>query len=213
MFKRKIAWENWNVLEEEMLAAQSEMFQGPFSDEQDNEEDAEDQDMPLPLSSLLMMSGSKTIETPLGAYNEISILKPSSRWDCWMGYTNFDITKSVLDSIEQIPGVEALKCMGRYTFFIGVAKLFSIKNVRKQIEETLCSYTEEEILSDDDLFLAVEKVKAQLDKEKFWAIMITTDGSIEYVSSNEMNKSYLDNVNKLISLKNKLGGIILHSNN
>ena len=208
MFKRKIAWENWNVLEEEMLAAQSEMFQGPFSDEEDDEED---EHMPMPLSSLLMMGGNKTVETPLGTYNESSILKPSSRWDCWIGHTNFDITKSVLDTIEQTEGVEALKCMGRYTFFLGVARLFSIKDVRKNIEESLCSYTEEEILSDDDVFLAVEKVKAQLDTEKFWAIMVTADGSIEYVSSNEMNKSYLDNVNKLISLKNKLGGIILHS--
>ena len=119
----------------------------------------------------------------------------------------------IIKTIEEIPGIEALKAMGRYSFFIGVARLFDIKDVRKKIEETLCSYTEEEILSDDELYEAVNKVKDQLDKEKFWTIMVTADGSIDYVSSNEMNKSYLDNVNKLISLKNKLGGIILHSNN
>jgi hypothetical protein len=159
-----------------------------------------------------MMGSARNIETPLGIYSDTSILKPSSRWDCWLGYTNFEISKKIGNIIEEIPGVEALKIMGRYSFFIGVGRLFSIKNVRKSIEESLCSYTEEEILSDDAVFLAVEKVKDQLDKEKFWTIMVTADGSIEYISSNEMNKSYLDNVNKLISLKNKLGGIILHSN-
>jgi hypothetical protein len=211
MFKsKKIAWENWNVLEEEMLAMENDNFPPGFIDDAEEEEDEELS--PMPLSSLLMMGGSKNIETPLGVYSETSILKPSSRWDCWIGHTNFEITKNIGDIIEEIPGVEALKIMGRYSFFIGVARLFSIKDVRKDIEKSLCSYTEEEILSDDAVFLAVEKVKDQLDKERFWTIMVTADGSIEYVSSNEMNKSYLDNVNKLISLKNKLGGIILHSN-
>jgi len=210
MFKSKmIAWENWNVLEEEMLASQDEMLP-PLMDEEIGEEDEEMR--PMPLSSLFMMGAARNVETPLGIYADTSILKPSSRWDCWIGYTNFEVTKAVSDIIEETPGVEALKIMGRYSFFIGVARLFNIKDVRKSIEESLCSYTEEEILSDDAVFLAVEKVKDQLDSEKFWTIMVTADGSIEYVSSNEMNKSYLDNVNKLISLKNKLGGIILHSN-
>lgn len=205
MFKaRKIAWENWNVLEEEMTSGH------PLIDENELVEDEEDANgFPLPLG---MMLGARNIETPIGVFSEESLLRPSVRWDCWIGHTNFDITKDILNIIEETDGIEALRAMGRYSFFIGVARLFNIKNVRKGIEDALCSYTEEEILSDDAVFLAVEKVKDQLDKEKFWTIMVTADGSIEYVSSNEMNKSYLDNVNKLISLKNKLGGIILHSN-
>lgn len=207
MFKsRKIAWENWNVLEEESLNNDHQLDEEEYIDNDDESIEGMTHLHPL------MMLGMRNIETPLGVFNENSLLKPSSRWDCWIGHTNFDITKNILDAIENTPGVEALKAMGRYSFFIGIAKLFNIKDVRKEIEETLCSYTEEEILSDDDVFEAVEKVKCQLDKEKFWTIMVTVDGSIEYVSSNEMNKSYLDNVNKLISLKNKLGGIILHSN-
>lgn len=207
MFKsRKIAWENWNVLEEESLNNEHHLDEEEYIEQ--DEESIEGMTHLHPL----MMLGMRNIETPIGVFNENSLLKPSSRWDCWIGHTNFDITKNILDAIENTPGVEALKAMGRYSFFIGIAKLFNIKDVRKEIEETLCSYTEEEILSDDDVFEAVEKVKCQLDTEKFWTIMVTADGSIEYVSSNEMNKSYLDNVNKLISLKNKLGGIILHSN-
>lgn len=206
MFKsRKIAWENWNVLEEESLNNQPQLDEEEYCDDDEHTEG-------MMAMSPLMMLGMRNIETPIGVFSENSLLKPSSRWDCWIGHTNFDITKTILDAVENTPGVEALKAMGRYSFFIGVARLFNIKDVRQQIEETLCSYTEEEILSDDDVFEAVEKVKCQLDKEKFWTIMVTADGSIEYVSSNEMNKSYLDNVNKLISLKNKLGGIILHSN-
>jgi len=58
----------------------------------------------------------------------------------------------------------------------------------------------------------VDLVKSQLDKEKFWSIMVLVDGSVEYVSSNEMNKAYLDSVAKLTALKNMVGGIIIHNN-
>lgn len=208
MFKtKKIAWESWNILEEEAISQQFLNFDDVIDDEGEDLEDA-----PHDVHPLAMLMGSRSVETPLGIFSEDSLLKPSSRWDCWIGHTNFDITKGILDTIEEIPGVEALRAMGRYTFFIGVAKLFVISKVRKAIENALCTYTEEEILSDPEVIEAVEKVRNQLDNQKFWSIMVTVDGSIEYVSSNEMNKSYLDNVNNLILLKEKLGGIVITSN-
>lgn len=207
MFKaKKIAWESWNTLEEEAIGQQLLNFDDMIADNEDMEDGQEE------MHPLAMLMGSRSIETPLGIFSEDSLLKPSVRWDCWVGHTNFDITKGILDIIEEVPGVEALRAMGRYTFFIGVAKLFLISEVRKSIEQALCTYTEEEILSDPEVIEAVEKVRSQLDKEKFWSIMVTVDGSIEYVSSNEMNKSYLDNVNNLILLKEKLGGIVITSN-
>ena len=208
MFKtKKIAWESWNILEEEIINQQFLNLDDVIDDEGDDLEDS-----PHDVHPLAMLMGSRNVETPLGIFSEDSLLKPSSRWDCWIGHTNFDITKGILDTIEEITGVEALRAMGRYTFFIGVAKLFLISEVRKSIEQALCTYTEEEILSDPEVIEAVEKVRNQLDNEKFWSIMVTVDGSIEYVSSNEMNKSYLDNVNNLILLKEKLGGIVITSN-
>ena len=87
----------------------------------------------------------------MGPYPEESTLKPSDRWDCWMGYTNFPITNKVLSILNHdIEGIEALKILGKYSFFIGVAKMFEIADIRKNIEESLCIYTESEILSDED---------------------------------------------------------------
>jgi hypothetical protein len=205
MFKsRKIAWESWNALEEERYAND-----GDFELIEDDEEETEADGAMHPFMALSGLA--RMIETPLGAYNEQSLLQPSERWDCWIGYTNFDITKNIQKTIESIEGVEALKIIGRYTFFIGVGRMFSIKKVRHSIENVLCSYSKDEIFEDDDVYEAVSKVREQLDNEKFWTIMVTADGSIEYVTSNEINKTYLENVNKLIALKDKLGGIVLHS--
>ena len=65
----------------------------------------------------------------------------------------------MLDKIESCDGVEALKIIGRYSFFVGVGKLFDIKDVRSIIESELCVYTEQEVLSDEDTQATVALVK------------------------------------------------------
>ena len=130
---KKIAWESWNALCEEIESQQ--MIDEP-------EEDVySDSQMEIPQEFLMIPP--RTISSPMGIYPEDSVLRPSKRWDCWIGHTNFDLTYDISNIIEEIDGVEALKIMGRYSFFIGVAKLFDIKDVRKNIEQKLCLYTEQ----------------------------------------------------------------------
>lgn len=78
------------------------------------------------------------IQTPWGTVSFDSVLKPSDRWDCWLGYTNFGLTHKISDKIKTIEGVEAIKVMSRYTFCIGVGKLFEFSSVRKDIENAIC---------------------------------------------------------------------------
>lgn len=61
----------------------------------------------------------------------------SSNFDCWLGHTNFNITKEVLDELESMEGVEILKVCSRYRFFLGIGRMFDFKEVRKNIESTL----------------------------------------------------------------------------
>ena len=159
------------------------------------------------------MPSPAVIYTPMGPYPEESLLKPSDRWDCWIGHTNFNITHHIASMIEEAEGVEALTILGRYSFFIGVAALFDIKNVREEIEQKLCEYTEEEILSDTEISETVNLVKKQLQSVDYWSILVAPGGEVEYVASNKMDKSYLDGLNELMILKNKIGGIILRGTN
>ena len=163
---KKIAWESWNSKVEEILSYEIE----------DTEDTNEDNDIEslgsIALPSDLLSFQPKIIHTPMGMFPEDSILKPSDRWDCWLGYTNFDITNKIADTIENVAGIEALNIIGRYTFFIGVAVLFDIKEVRRDIEESLCEYTEEEILSDKELVKTVNLVKKQLQSVDYWSIQV-----------------------------------------
>jgi hypothetical protein len=200
---KKIAWESWNSKIEEITT---------HDEAQESDDDIESEGLPS-LFFPVDVGGPAVIYTPMGPYPEESMLKPSDRWDCWIGHTNFDVTYSIVDIIEQTEGIEALSVLGRYSFFIGVAPLFDIKSVRSDIEQQLCEYTEEEILSDTEISETVNLVKKQLQSVDYWSILVAPGGEVEYVASNKMDKSYLDGLNELMILKNKIGGIILRGNN
>ena len=63
----------------------------------------------------------------------------SSNFDCWVGHTNFDITPSVFNAMNELEGIEILKVFSRYRFFIGVGRMFKFKNVRKALESKIIS--------------------------------------------------------------------------
>lgn len=202
---KKIAWESWNVICEEMEAQE-------FSqEEQDIESSYSDSQPEIPQEFLMIPQ--RVVTTPIGVYPEESPLRPSKRWDCWIGHTNFDITYDISKKIEETEGVEALKVMGRYSFFIGVAKLFDIKDVRKDIEKNLCVYTEQEVLSNEDTNKTVNLVKKQIESKKYWSILVCPEGKVEYIVSDKMDKNYLDGLSNLLEIKKSIGGIILRGDN
>ena len=206
---KKIAWESWNAKIQEMENVVGVVEAGddfPAYGEQLNPEDLIPKEM--------FLTAPRVIHTPLGPYPEESLLKPSDRWDCWIGHTNFNLTNNMVSKLESdINGVEALKVLGRYSFFIGIGKLFDISQVRKDIEKMLCVYTEQEILSTSEMRITVDLVKEQLESKKYWSMFVSPEGKVDYVVSDEMDKHYLDGLNKLQEMKSLVGGIILRGNN
>jgi hypothetical protein len=98
--------------------------------------DPEDIDDDDPSGIMIPMS-SKLVEDAMMITN----------FDCWLGHTNFDITPDIKKALDKTEGVELLKVMSRYRFFIGVGKMFEFAKVRKSIETELTKeikYEEEE---------------------------------------------------------------------
>ena len=82
--------------------------------------------------------GSKIAAPILPITNQlIEDISMLSSFDCWIGHTNFDITHEIKNKLDKTPGVEVLKVLSRYRFFIGIGKLFNFKNVRKDIEKNI----------------------------------------------------------------------------
>lgn len=199
--RKKISWESWNA---RVVADTPE--------ETPKEQTATYEQLEEQVDYLVPFQTTRVIYTPLGPFPEESMLKPSDRWDCWTAHTNFPVTSKILNILNQeIDGIEVLKVMGKYSFFVGIARLFDIRDVRKQIDEKICSYTENEIFSNDEIEETVNLLKDQLKDNNFWSILVYPEGMVEYVVANEINIEYLDALSSLIEKKNNFGGIILRS--
>lgn len=139
--KNKIAWQKYEDYIEKQLTSPvlSNILQNIASlqnlsnEEDDDEEDDEDY-----LSVADGGEENKILSPILPITNQvIEDVSMLAIFDCWVGHTNFDLTVNVKNILDKVPGVEVLKILTRYRFFIGVGKLFDFKEVRKEIEDTL----------------------------------------------------------------------------
>lgn len=133
MKKKFIAWENWNEIEK-----MSDLEYELLKEESDDESDESMMEMGQTFQGMLSDMSPQVIHTPFGHVPYDSKFKPSDRWQCWLGYTNFGITKGVLEKLQKVEGVDALKVLSRYSFCIGVGKLFEFNEVRQNIENEIC---------------------------------------------------------------------------
>mgnify|MGYP003155460812 CR=1 FL=1 len=196
--KRIIAWEKWDedVLEQEVV---EEIYTEVSEEEEDLVEEA----------LLFMEKIPKLITTPMGMYQLHDKMSILNQFDCWMGYTNFDITTAVQSEIEKAEGVELLTIAGRYRFFLGVGKLFEFPQVRQDIEDKLCGAR---FVIDDDMQETVDTVRDVLSQDKYWAIFVQPTGEILYASTNdEDDEKYFHTLMSYEKQKKKLGGRIFQS--
>ncbi len=200
---KSIIWKSWNAMSEQYImstAADLNMMEelvGVMEDEGHE------------ITSAPVIPSLGVMQTPVGVFTLDSMFKPSDRWDCWIGTTNFDITAEVKKVLMETQGVACVKIMDRYTFFIGVASLqFTFNEVRCEIENELCVYTEKEVMT-DEVRATVDLVKKQLENQKYWSILVSINGNLDYVVSDELDQQYMESLNKLVELKQSRGGIIL----
>jgi len=204
MSNRELAWEKWEddlVEERTKEATKSDPFDG--EEEYSMEE----------LDRVLFQEMPKVVATPMGIYGIYDRNKPSSQYDCWLGHTNFDISSTIKNSIEQVAGVEVLKILTRYRFFVGIAKMFDFKDVRVEIERAICDkhfVNHEELSLDPETKLAVDDIKSRISSQKLWAIYIFPNGQIDYISSNNFNdEEYFDKLLVFKKAKEYSGGLLL----
>lgn len=204
---KSIVWKSWNAMSDQFLmslAADLNMIEEAVGA---MDEDVGGEIIPFAFKN------TGVIQTPVGVFSTDSMFKPSDRWDCWIGTANFDITEEIKDKILEIDGVACLKIMDRYTFFVGIPDLqFSFNDVRQEIENQLCVYTEQEVMT-DEVKATVDLVKKQLENQKYWSILVRVNGNLDYVVSDELDQKYMERLNKLVELKQSHGGIILRGKN
>lgn len=139
-FIKKIGWQKYEDYLEKQLSSpllttivqnitMGHMLNGEVEEEEEEDlEDYEENDGGRIINNLpIIPITDKLME-------DISML---SSFDCWIGYTNFDLTHSTKDILNKVPGIELLKIFSRYRFFIGIGTMFDFANVRNDIEKAL----------------------------------------------------------------------------
>lgn len=121
----KIIWEKWN----DPFGNDSDELKWNNYDELENLNHQEIFDE----NATKFTKPIKVISSPLGLipYNEHTA--PSKIFNFWVGHTNFNISKSIINIIEACDGVELLDVFTRYRFRIGVGKCFTDSAVMNSI--------------------------------------------------------------------------------
>lgn len=136
MTEHKIIWEKWNDPFGENF---DELKWNKYDDEElDDEKEL--------LEEQLIQANSRpirVIESPLGLipYNEHTA--SSKIFNFWVGHTNFNISKNIVNVIEKCEGVELLDIFTRYRFRIGIGKCFADNEVMKSITDSILFYFED----------------------------------------------------------------------
>jgi len=194
MSDKKVAWERWDedVIEQEIV-------------ENFYEENYEEEDPQISEDALLFLEKiPHLVSTPMGMYQLHDKMNVMNQFECWMGYTNFDITHSIRDKIEKVEGVELLNVTSRYRFFLGIGKLFNFSDVRLAIEDTL--------MLDDITKEAVNIIKDSISKDLYWVIFISKTGEILYISTNdEDDEHYLTTLDIYEKRRKTNGGMLLQN--
>jgi|TARA_B100000085_G_scaffold278281_2_gene299864 hypothetical protein len=148
-YTKKIGWQKYedmiqNQLQSPLIEAMYQSLSGQSS-EIDLDDLSEDE------QEILNSLRENEQEDPYGQYvipvdpKMMEHINLSANFDCWLGHTNFNITKDVLDTLESMEGVEVLKVCSRYRFFVGIGRMFDFSEVRQNIEDTLTTFQEKEI--------------------------------------------------------------------
>jgi hypothetical protein len=133
----KIVWQKWadpfgadDIEDIDQYLKDSEYYE-------ENEETSKHDDGKNPLGKYV-----KVIATPMGIIPLNDNTASSKIFNFWTGHTNFDITKQILNTIEETSGVETLDIFTRYRFRISVGKVFEDSVVMREINDRVYKYLE-----------------------------------------------------------------------
>ena len=131
--KKKIGWQKYESVIEEQLDSpilKKLVSQVPLDLDMEMD-DFEDEHMEIHAANVITLP--VPIPIPHDVASEVSV---TTNFDCWLGYTNFELTESMKKQLDKIEGIELFQIRHRYRFFIGIGKMFDFTTVRQKIEET-----------------------------------------------------------------------------
>jgi hypothetical protein len=133
-----IMWEKWRDPFGEK--DDNDIDEEPYSNFYNDDEEDDEKDDINEFDTILNNFGKKQIKviaTPMGIIPVNENTASGKLFNFWIGHTNFDITRKISETIEQINGVECLDIFTRYRFRVAIGKAFYDSEVKKNIQDTV----------------------------------------------------------------------------
>ena len=128
-----VYWENWiDAFEQDDLDLEEDIHQ--MQELLANEEGIEEDDLELVDHSV---SHIRSIVTPFGVLPLTEQTRASHYFKLWVGHSNFKLTEDFYRVIGQQPGIEALDILTPYRFRIAVGKMFTDRDVMKEVRDKM----------------------------------------------------------------------------
>ena len=144
------------------------------------EEGSYDDDDDVDLESFFNEIQNKrtVINTPAGLFDVIDPFAPHNRFEIWQGYTDFNVSKDFITLISKVEGIEMVIPTSRYSFMIGIGKLFNFRDIRFKIELE-CGVHDDTM---PEVKATIEDLKKKNDQ---YFVYVYPDGTFNYSSQSE----------------------------
>ena len=128
-----VFWDKWiDAFEQEDMDLEEDIHQ--MQELLANEEGIEEDDLELVDHSV---SHIRSIVTPFGVLPLTEQTRASHYFKLWVGHSNFKLTEDFYRVIGQQPGIEALDILTPYRFRIAVGKMFTDRDVMKEVRDKM----------------------------------------------------------------------------
>lgn len=133
----KIVWQKWNdpitQFKDQIQQINRQQKLNNFFENEGYNPLEENHPSMLPTPSI---TSFPMISTPMGLIP--APIPDMSTFNFWIGHTNFNITKTVMNIIENTIGVETLDLFSPYRFRISVGQAFDDNVIKNQIFSNIC---------------------------------------------------------------------------
>jgi hypothetical protein len=136
-----IVWQKWfDPFGNDDLPIEDFLNKEDHSNEEETEEYSQLHHNVIPIKE----GSLKAIITPMGVIPYTENTASSKIFNFWVGHTNFNLSKKVVDLIENSEGVETLDIFTRYRFRIAIGKVFDDASVMTNINDTVYQHLDQE---------------------------------------------------------------------
>lgn len=145
--------------------------------------------------------------TPFGHTTVKANSESKMSFKMYIGHTNFDLTREVLEVIKDVDGVEILEIFSPYQFRVSIGRNFLTRKVLREITRSVCDEEDYNFTPKARISILHEKIDLE-NSGLWWAIYCFPNGVMDKFSSADKSE-VTHRINNYYQVEESIGGVVL----